>query len=170
MRPAPRLGRPPERSGGTAPGRARPSIPAEPPPTQGSRSAGCAASGLALSRSPGSEAHGHFGGPRQCLYVDIFPDLRHFAISNGSGEDPIVLVRFVRRVDFSLSDAYHHYPIPLRHEFGGFGYVISTSSTALLSTAANSPRPRWVSASGQSPPGMIHSISSATKTSRSCPI
>ena len=36
------------------------------------------------------------GGPRQCLRVDILPDVLQFAISNGNGEDPIVLERFIR--------------------------------------------------------------------------
>src|SRR5476649_2637434 len=30
----------------------------------------------------------HLRGPRQCLRVDILPDVRHLAISNGYGEDP----------------------------------------------------------------------------------
>src|SRR5579864_6336700 len=36
------------------------------------------------------------GGPRQCLRVDILTDVRHFAISNGNGEDPMVLERPIR--------------------------------------------------------------------------
>src|SRR5271156_1911612 len=51
---------------------------------------------------------------------------------------------------------------------GGCGYFISTSLDAFLSTAANSVCPRYVPASGQPSPGMIHSISSATNASRSC--
>src|SRR5450631_4780674 len=47
----------------------------------------------------------HLRGPRQCLRVDILPDLRHLAISNGDVEDPIVLERLIRSVDFSRSDA-----------------------------------------------------------------
>src|ERR1035441_2140932 len=58
-------------------------------------------------------------GPRQCLRVDILPDVRHFAISNGYGEDPIVLERLVRGFDFPRSDADDQNPVPLRHEFGG---------------------------------------------------
>ena len=36
------------------------------------------------------------GRPRQCLRVDILPDVRQFAVLNGNGEDPIVLERFIR--------------------------------------------------------------------------
>jgi hypothetical protein len=35
-------------------------------------------------------ARAHLGGPRQCLRVDILPDVRQFAISNGNGEDPMI--------------------------------------------------------------------------------
>src|SRR5258707_6635085 len=41
----------------------------------------------------GPGARGYLGGPRQCLRIDILPDVRHFAISNGNGEDPMVLER-----------------------------------------------------------------------------
>jgi hypothetical protein len=43
----------------------------------------------------GPGARGHLGGPRQCLRVDILPDVRQFAISYGNGEDPMVLERLV---------------------------------------------------------------------------
>jgi hypothetical protein len=32
-------------------------------------------------------ARGRLACPRQCLRVDVFPDVRHFAISNGNVED-----------------------------------------------------------------------------------
>src|ERR1700730_16603599 len=38
----------------------------------------------------GPGAHRRLGGPRQCLRVDILPDVRQFAISNGNGENPII--------------------------------------------------------------------------------
>src|SRR5579864_8722683 len=44
----------------------------------------------------GLGARGRLGGPRQCLSVDILTDARHFAISNGNGEDPMVLERPIR--------------------------------------------------------------------------
>src|ERR1700676_2312959 len=44
-------------------------------------------------------ARGQLGGPRQCLRVDILPDIRQFATSNGDGEDPMVLERPVRGFD-----------------------------------------------------------------------
>ena len=47
----------------------------------------------------------HLGGPRQCLRVDILPDVRQFAISNGNVEDPVVLKRTIRRFDFPSSEA-----------------------------------------------------------------
>src|SRR5207244_8848938 len=54
---------------------------------------------------PISGARVHLGGPHQCLRIDILPDVRHFAISNGNVEDPLVLVRLIRSIDFSRSDA-----------------------------------------------------------------
>ena len=62
---------------------------------------------------------GHLGGPRQCLRVDILPDVRQFAISNGNGEDPIVLERLIRGFDFPRRDADDQNPVSLRYEFGG---------------------------------------------------
>src|ERR1700722_17093707 len=61
----------------------------------------------------------HLRGPRQCLRVDILPDVLHFAVSNGNGEDPVVLERLSRRFDFPRSDADDQNPVSLRHEFGG---------------------------------------------------
>jgi hypothetical protein len=67
----------------------------------------------------GLGARGHLGGPHQGLGVDILPDLRHFAISNGDGEDPIVLERLIRGLDFPRSDADDQNPVSLRYELGG---------------------------------------------------
>ncbi len=75
------------------------------------RSTGVPASG------PGHR--GHLGGRRHCLRVEILLDVRHFAISNGNVEDPLVLVRLIRSIDFSRSDADDQNPVSLRHEFGG---------------------------------------------------
>src|ERR1700692_2580887 len=61
----------------------------------------------------------HLRGPRQSLRVDILPDVRHFAVSNGNVEDPLVLERLIRGFDFSRSDADDQNPVSLRHEFGG---------------------------------------------------
>src|SRR6202453_5202656 len=61
----------------------------------------------------------HLRGPRQCLGVDILPDLRHLAVLNGDGEDPVVLERPIRGFDFPRSDADDHNPVSLRDEFGG---------------------------------------------------
>src|ERR1700692_3169680 len=61
----------------------------------------------------------HLGGPRQCLRVDIFLDVRHFATSNGNGENPIVLERLIRGFYFPLSDADDKNPVSLRYVFGG---------------------------------------------------
>ena len=63
----------------------------------------------------------HLGGPRQCLRIDILPDVRYLAISNGNVEDPLVLVRLIRSIDFSRSDADDQNPVSLRYELGGFG-------------------------------------------------
>src|ERR1700730_12636011 len=76
-------------------------------------SCGIAVDGL----GPGS--CGYLGSARQCLRVDILPDLRHLAISNGDGEDPVVLKRPIRGFDFSRRDADDQNPVSLRHEFGG---------------------------------------------------
>jgi hypothetical protein len=59
------------------------------------------------------------GGPRQCLRVDILPDVPQFAISNGNGEDPIVLERLIRSYDFPPSEADDQNPVSLRYEFAG---------------------------------------------------
>src|ERR1700723_3349907 len=67
----------------------------------------------------GPEAHVHLGGPRQCLRVDILPDVRQFAISNGNGEDPMVLERPVRGFDSPRSEADDQNPVSLRYELGG---------------------------------------------------
>jgi hypothetical protein len=61
----------------------------------------------------------HLGGPRQCLRVDVFPDARHSATSNGDGENPIVFERLVRGFDFPLSDTDDQNPVSLRDVFGG---------------------------------------------------
>jgi len=45
----------------------------------------------------------HLGGPRQCLRVDVPPELRQLAVSNGGVEDPVVLERPVRGFDFPCS-------------------------------------------------------------------
>jgi hypothetical protein len=53
------------------------------------------------------------------LRVDILPDVHQFAISNGNGEDPIVLERFIRGFDSPRSEAYDQNPVSLRYKFGG---------------------------------------------------
>ena len=67
----------------------------------------------------GRGARFHLGGPRQCLRVDILPDVRQFAISNGNGEDPMVLERPVRGFNSSRSEADNQNPVSLRYELGG---------------------------------------------------
>src|SRR6202140_360976 len=57
---------------------------------------------------------------------------------------------------------------PCAMNSGGSGYEVSTVSLAFCSTSANPACPRCVPASGQSSPGMIHSISSADNASRPC--
>src|SRR5882672_9851956 len=71
--------------------------------------------GLGVSAlEPG--ARGSLGGPRQCLRVDILPDVRHFAISNSNGEDPMVLERPIRGFDSPRSEADDQNSISLRYE------------------------------------------------------
>ena len=67
----------------------------------------------------GRGARVHLGGPRQCLRVDILPDVRQFTISNGYGEDPMVLERIICGDDSPLGKADDHHPVALRYEFGG---------------------------------------------------
>jgi hypothetical protein len=64
-------------------------------------------------------ARGHLGGTRQCLRVDILPDVRQFAISNGNGEDKMVLERPIRGFDSPRSEADDQNPVSLRYELGG---------------------------------------------------
>src|SRR6202795_3059811 len=58
-------------------------------------------------------------GPREGLRVNVLPDLRQLAISNGNVEDPIVFERLIRGFDFPRSDADDHNPVSLHYEFGG---------------------------------------------------
>ena len=51
-----------------------------------------------MVQGPGAPVH--LGGPRQRLRVDILLDVRHFAVSNGNVEDPLVLERPVRGLFF----------------------------------------------------------------------
>ena len=74
--------------------------------------------GIGLDGS-GPGARVRLGGPRQCLRVDILPDIRHFAISNGNGENSIVLERLIRGFDFSRSEADDQNPVSLHYEFEG---------------------------------------------------
>ncbi len=67
----------------------------------------------------GPGACGHLGGPRQCLRVDIFPDFRQFAIPDGNVEDPVVLKRPIRRLDFPRGEADDQNPVSLGYELGG---------------------------------------------------
>jgi hypothetical protein len=78
----------------------------------------------------GLGARGRPGGPRQCLCVDILTDVRHFAISNGNGEDPMVLEPPIRGFDSPPSEADDQNPVSLRYELGGAGYEVSTVSLA----------------------------------------
>src|ERR1700730_9968763 len=67
----------------------------------------------------GPGARVRLGSPRQCLRVDILPDVRQFAISNGNGEDPMVLERPIRCFDSPRSEADDQNPVSLRYELGG---------------------------------------------------
>jgi hypothetical protein len=78
----------------------------------------------------GLRARVRLGGPRQCLRVDIFPDVRQFAISNGNGEDPMVLERFIRGFDSARSEADDQNPVSLRYELGGLWNEVSIVSLA----------------------------------------
>src|SRR5579872_878176 len=57
---------------------------------------------------------------------------------------------------------------PCAMNSGGSGYEVSTVSLAFRSKFSNPACPRCVPASGQSSPGMIHSISAVTNDSRRC--
>src|SRR6202167_5057586 len=88
-------------------------------------------------------------GPRESLRVNVLPDLRHFAISNGNVEDPIVLERLIRGFDFPRSDADDQNPVSLRHEFGGlwvcrfylFGRLLKHSRQFRVPTVRAGQRP-----------------------------
>ena len=95
-------------------------------------------------------ARGSLGGPRQCLRVDILPDVRQFAISKGNGEDPMVLPGPIRGFDSARSEADNQNPVSLRYELGGSGKVVSSVSLAFWSKFSNPACPRCVPASGQS--------------------
>ena len=55
------------------------------------------------------------------LRVAILPDLRQFAISNGYGEDPVVLERLIRGYDSPLSEADDQNPVAFVTNSGGSG-------------------------------------------------
>src|ERR1700723_950385 len=67
----------------------------------------------------GPGARGRLGGPRQCLRVDILPDVRQFAILNRNVEDPMVLECLISGLDSPPSEADDHNPVSLRYELGG---------------------------------------------------
>ena len=57
---------------------------------------------------------------RTSACVSIYSRIvRHFAISNGNGEDPMVLERLIRGFDFPRSEADDQNPVSLRYELGG---------------------------------------------------
>src|SRR5580658_3876275 len=60
----------------------------------------------------------HLGGPRQCLRVDILPDVRQFAISNRNVENPVILKRLIRCFDLPSSEADDQNPVSLGYELG----------------------------------------------------
>ena len=62
----------------------------------------------------------HLRGPRQCLRVDVFPDVGQSAVPDRDGEDPVVLERLVRGFDLSPREADDEDPVSLRHELPGF--------------------------------------------------
>src|ERR1700721_190315 len=62
----------------------------------------------------------HLRGPRQCLRVDVFPDVGQFAVPDRDGEDPVILERLVRGFDLSLREADDQDPVSLRYELPGF--------------------------------------------------
>ena len=74
--------------------------------------------------------HSPLGGPRQCLRIDILPDVRQFAISNGNGEDPMVLERSIRGFNSPRSETDDQNPVSLRYELGGLRVRSSTVSLA----------------------------------------
>src|ERR1700722_18790140 len=88
-------------------------------------------------------------GSRESLRVNVLPDFRHFAISNGNVEDPIVLERLIRGFDFPRSDADDQNPVSLRHEFGGlwvchfhlFGRLLKHSGQFHLPAVSAGQRP-----------------------------
>ena len=69
---------------------------------------------------PRPGACGPLGGQRQCLRVDILPDLRQLAISNGMSKTQWSLNGLFVALIFPGSDADDQNAVSLRHEFGGF--------------------------------------------------
>jgi hypothetical protein len=74
---------------------------------------------VARVNESGTGACVHLRGPRQCLRVNILPDVRQFAISNRNGEDPMVLERPIRGFNSPRSEADDQNPVSLRYELGG---------------------------------------------------
>ena len=59
----------------------------------------------------------HLRGLRQCLRVDVFPDVCEFPVSNGYCEDPMILEHLIRRFSRPLGESDDENPISLRYEF-----------------------------------------------------
>jgi hypothetical protein len=65
--------------------------------------------------------HSRLGCSRECLRVNVLPDVRHLAISNGHGKDEIIFERPIRGLHFSPSEASHQHSVSLRDEFWRLG-------------------------------------------------
>jgi IS5 family transposase len=65
----------------------------------------------------GPGARVRFGGARQRLRVDIFPDVRQLAVPNGDGEHPVVHPRLIRGFDLPFGEADDQNPVTLHYVF-----------------------------------------------------
>lgn len=97
--------------------------------------------------------------------IQIFADVGQLAISDSDGEDPVILERLVRGLDLACGEADHEHPVALSDNSKG-SVDVSSDLDAVSSKAITPLCPWCVPASGQSLPGMIHSMSSAASFKR----
>ena len=125
--------------------------------------------GAAASRlSSGRRGRVLFRGSRKSLRVDVLPNSRQLAVTDGDGPCPVVFERPLRGFDRAFRESDDHDAVSLGHELGRRRKDVSTDSEAVRSNSANPAWPRCVPASGQFSPGMIHSMSSAVSARRPC--
>src|ERR1700744_5234418 len=120
---------------------------------------------VVFSESPGMAPNGQVTHRRTSVYSRIFVSLPFRTVmSKTQSSLNVLVVALIFPVATPTTKTRH----PCATNSGGFGYVVSISSAPWRSPAATPACPRCVPASGQSSPGMIHSMPSSTSASSAC--